>query len=214
MPATYFDPGQGNFFGYKHLYVIDGPATVATLLSEGERVLWERRTAANRKKAKRRDDPLVQAYGGSTKPDENTLLVFSQGGFQALDTAVLNFGGSVALNKKKLMWFTVSNGAVFQADVNGQVRAATTGEVELRVGKNASGIFVDHFEGMRNMKWMNVGSGAAKQLQTTAFRVTPGELQTAITRLRHVPPPGAKLPPAIVYGVPGLDLGFLDDFGD
>jgi hypothetical protein len=209
MPATYFDPGQGNFFGYKHLYIIDGPASVETLLNEGERVLRERRTAANAKKNK--EHPLVQVYGGSTKPDENTLIVLSQGGFQTLDTAVLNFGATVPIGKKRVLHFQVSNAAVFHADINGTIRAATSGEVLLRVGRTVEYIYVDHFDGMSNMRWMMVGMGASKQLLSTSFRVTPGELQTAITQLRHVPPPSVKLPPAIVYGVPGLDLGFLDD---
>lgn len=213
MAVTYFDPGEGNFFAYKHLHVIDGPATVDQLLTTGQRVLDERRAAANLKKAKRKDHALVKTYGGSTKPPKNTLLVFAQGGFQLLNAAVEKLGATVALNKKAMLWFTVSNGAVFYADTDGAVCSATTGEVELRVGKNAKGIFVDHLEGMRNMKWMVISRNATKQLVTTGFRTTEGELQKAITQLRHVAPPGVKLPPAIVYGVPGLDLGFLDDDG-
>lgn len=209
MTVTYFDPGQGNFFGYKHLCVVDGPATVATLLSTGERVLRERRAAANKKSQK--NHPLVQTYGGSTKPPKSTLMVFSQGGFQNLTAAVEDFGASIALNKIGMLWFTVSNGAVFYADTSGAVCAATTGDVHLRVGKNNGGIYVDHLEGMRNMKWMTLSANAASQMQTTSFRVTEGELQKALTQLRHVPPPGTELPPAIVYGVPGLDLGFLDE---
>jgi hypothetical protein len=99
MPVTYFDPGRGNFFGYKHLYVIDGPATVATLLSEGERVLRERRAAANKRKNKQH--PLVQMYGGSTKPPKSTLLVFSQGGLQVLDAFVLACGATLAVGKSR-----------------------------------------------------------------------------------------------------------------
>lgn len=107
--------------------------------------------------------------------------------------------------------FEISNAALVEAQANGQIRAASTGYVELRVGVDGNGIYVDHLHDTHDMRWQPVGRHATDQLHTTAFRTTDNELQQAITRLRHVPPPGVRLPPAIVYGVPGLDLGFLDE---
>lgn len=210
MSVTFFNPGAGNFFGHKHLYIVDRPMSVAELIDEGQRVLDERRTAANQKKRGRVTD-LTQSYGGSTKPNENTLIVMAQGGLMALENAALAAATGLALNKTCLFWFTISNAAVVTDDIDQGTSAASTGEVCLRAGRDATGVYVDHFDGMRNMRWLPVSVGATTQMKTMAFRTTPGELQTAITQLRHVPPPGVKLPPAIVYGVPGLDLGFLDE---
>lgn len=209
MAVTFFDPGASNFFGYKHLYVVSTAMSVDALMDEGQRVLDERRTAANQRK--RGGGALSRLYGGSTKPTENTLIVMTQGGLVALELAATQAATGLAVGRTRLFWFNISNAAVIHDDLNNGTAAASTGEVQLRAGVNATGIYVDHFEGMRNMRWIDVGDTGMKQLKTMAFRTTSSELQQAITRLRHVPPPGAKLPPAIVYGVPGLDLGFLDD---
>lgn len=209
MPVTFFNPGVGNYFGYKHLYVVSTPMSVDKLMDEGYRILSERRTAANQRK-RGGNDALVQRYGGSTKPNENTLMVMSQGGLIGLELAATQAATGLAIGRTRLFWFKISNAAVIHDDLQDGTSAASTGEVQLRAGVDANGIYVDHFEGMRNMRWINVGDNAMTQLKTMAFRTTDSELQAAITRLRHVPPPGAKLPPAIVYGVPGLDLSFIE----
>lgn len=210
MPVTFFDPGVGNFFGYKHLYVVSSPMSVDALMDEGVRILGERRRAANQRRSGRRDG-LVQRYGGSTKPTENTLIVMAQGGLINLEMAATAAAAGLQPGRTRLFWFSISNAAVVSDHIDDGTAAASSGEVQLRVGVNGAGVYVDHFEGMRNMRWLNVSDNALSQMQTTSFRTTESELQAAILRLRHVPPPGAKLPPAIVYGVPGLDLGFLDE---
>jgi hypothetical protein len=210
MPVTFFDPVAGNFFGHKHLYIVSTPMSVDQLMDEGQRILDERRTAANQRKRKT-NGALAQRYGGSTKPNENTLIVMTQGGLIALELAATQAATGLAIGRTQHFWFKISNAAVIHDDLNDGTAAASTGEIELRAGVNANGIYVDHLQGMRNMRWISVGDNALAQLKTMAFRTTDSELQAAITRLRHVPPPGAKLPPAIVYGVPGLDLGFLDE---
>ncbi|MBN9144436.1 MULTISPECIES: hypothetical protein [unclassified Novosphingobium] len=210
MSVTFFDPGAGNYFGYKHLYVVDTPMTVSELIDEGIRVLAERRTASNQRKRGKLND-LVAYYGGSTKPDQNTLIVMSQGGLLALEVAATQAAAGLTPGQTRQFWFTISNAAVIQGRLNASTLAASTGDVKLRVGVDGTGVYVDHFDDTRNMRWLPVGRNATDQLQTMAFRTTDSELQNAITRLRHVPPPGVKLPPAIVYGVPGLDLGFLDE---
>lgn len=229
MAVTFFDPGAGNYFAHKHLYIVDNPLSVSQLIDEGVKVLDERRTAANQRKRGKRNG-LVPIYGGSTKPEENSIIVMAQGGFMALEVAATQAASGLRPGQTQLFWFKISNAALVEATINGGARASSTGYVELRAGVDGNGIYVDHFNDTCDMRWLPVRRNATDELRSMAFRTTEGELQQAInrlgkkafhttaselqqaiTRLRHVPPPGVRLPPAIVYGVPGLDLGFLDE---
>lgn len=78
MPVTFFDPAEKNDFGYKQLYIVSAPM-VAELLDGSVRTLDERRSAAHQRQRGKLNDP-VPLYGGGAKPDENTLIVISQGG--------------------------------------------------------------------------------------------------------------------------------------
>lgn len=222
MALYWSNPATGNRFANKHLYIIAGSPTLQSLVDDGWRVFNARVQAFILNKNRRTKgtpsaEDLKARYGVGKQPvTKNTLLVLSNGGWLALQAAIIGRGYQSG-------WYTVKNGVIFDMTDSGY-DIGLVAKLQLGVRPCTGGYEVWHLEDVEVGVPVQPSTVAAKS-QTKVrevpgsngvlglqFSPTAGELALAKAGLKKVVMPTTGGVPTWALGdITGVDLSFLDD---